>query len=521
MKNFAAVLLTTLSAMGATYTSPTCSYADVTATIAFTHPGDTVMLPAGTASWTQTLSIGGISLIGTGTNSTVIVDETPQTQTPLIQFNTTTNLTRISGLQISVGQTNKYPYQNFLGEVVVYGTSYLWRVDNCMFAWNTGKPIHVNGSCYGVIDHCSFLMNNAAGSQSGNAIEVQDSGYGDASWAAPYTYGSSNAVYVENCYFYNFRHLDTSSAVAIDVYGGGRICVRYNQFVGVYFNTHGTETGQDYRSVRSFEVYSNYFEDSQASSQYNNYAFCMDIRGGTGIICSNYCQGYQWFAVGHNYRSTDNDPAFTPFWGATGVNPWDNNGALALSGTASATSNSLFVASASWTPGQWVGYTVFNPNPIGGYTNSGIVSGNDAKTMTFSTSRTSTYQVKFNSGDTFVVHLAYPQIDQVGRGQGTMLANHTSPVWPNEASQPAYCWQNNLVKFQGSPTVWNTNMVAGPSIVPGGGTEYPPGPYAIAIVEGRDFTNAPLAGFVPFTYPHPLAVPAAIPNSFTFGAFRL
>lgn len=497
---------TVVSPAGNIVYAASLAYVDVSNAVASALPGNVVQLPVGTNWWSHTLTISGITLMGAGTNQTRIIDETPQTQSELILINSTSGYTRLTGFTIAQGSTNTFPYQNFLGEVLVGGNSPFWRCDNMCFAWNTGKPIHVEGACYGLIDHCMFLMTNANG-QSGNAIEVQDSGFGDASWAAPYTYGSSNAVYVEDCQFFNFRHADVSSAVGIDVYGGGRICVRYNQFTGVYFNTHGTETGQDYRSVRSFEVYSNNFDDGDPANQFNNFAFCMDIRGGTGIICSNQCQGYQWFAVCHNYRSTDNDPAFSPFWGATGVSGWDTNSSLSLGGTASATSNSLYVASASWAVNQWVGYTVLNTNPINHfgfwYTNSGIVNANDAKTMTFSTSRTSTYQVQFTNGDNFQAHLSYPQIDQVGRGQGNLLANHATPTWPMETNQMAYCWQNRLIKYQNVPLFWNTNMVSGPATTPGG-TEFPPGPYSIVVKEGRDYTNAPLAGFTPFTYPHPL-----------------
>ena len=58
------------------------SYTDVTAAVASASDGDTVMVPAGTASWTSTLTITkGIALIGattiTGTTQTRLLGITP------------------------------------------------------------------------------------------------------------------------------------------------------------------------------------------------------------------------------------------------------------------------------------------------------------------------------------------------------------------------------------------------------------------------------------------------------------
>src|SRR2546428_4626622 len=56
------------------------SLADVTSAVSSAHDGDTVVVPAGTASWTSTLNIKkGITLQGAGNDTTVILDDVLRT----------------------------------------------------------------------------------------------------------------------------------------------------------------------------------------------------------------------------------------------------------------------------------------------------------------------------------------------------------------------------------------------------------------------------------------------------------
>src|ERR1700744_4330974 len=61
----------------ATINAASGSFADVNAAVLKASQGDTVLIPPGTNTWTATLTISGITLQGSGTNNTVIVDETP------------------------------------------------------------------------------------------------------------------------------------------------------------------------------------------------------------------------------------------------------------------------------------------------------------------------------------------------------------------------------------------------------------------------------------------------------------
>src|SRR5713226_8536946 len=62
-----------------TVTAKSVSLADVGSAVGSAREGDTVMVPAGTASWTSTLTITkGITIEGAGNDKTVILDDLPR-----------------------------------------------------------------------------------------------------------------------------------------------------------------------------------------------------------------------------------------------------------------------------------------------------------------------------------------------------------------------------------------------------------------------------------------------------------
>jgi hypothetical protein len=471
-------------------TATSGAYADVSAAVSKASPGDTVSIPPGQYTWTQSLNISGITLLGSGTNQTIIVDETPITGNGLPIFNLSTSaatLTRLAQLTVTVGSVNTYPTVSVQagnaaaavrGNINVYGTN-LFRIDHCVFHYLTGKPIHVTSMNYGLIDHCSFEMYGGA-----NAIEVDggvdsDGGLGDYSWSIPYAYGSSNALFIEDNYI--------SSAMrftAIDVANGGRAVIRNNFFQGSFIYTHGTESGQRTRSVRVVEVYSNTINYSQ--TVFDNGSAAITIRGGTGLIFNNSVVNFYNVVSLQDYRTTDNSPAFTPWFGATGLRGYDSNSPALLTGVAASTTNNLVVAGANWTNNQFYGCTVYNPNNQ----LCGIVTANNTNTMWFLSSAAPQYQLHFTTGDAFVVHMVYPKIDQPGRGYGDLVTGDVpAAVWPHQVSEPIYLWNNSLSRnyIPTSSAGW-------------GNSAYPD------IAEGRDFINSTMPGYKPFMYPHPLTL---------------
>jgi hypothetical protein len=504
----AAVLLACCLGRANVLNAPSGSFADVSSTVAQAQPGDTVNIPAGTNTWNTTLQLGGITLQGMGTNSTVIVDETPLNNNglPLINVWTAATLTRVTGIQFVHGVTNN-PFAGWpatgMGEISIGGSSPLFRIDHCFFNYLTGKDIHVNLGEWGLIDHCTFLNGW------NNAIEVMgDSPNGDISWATPANFGGTNALYVENCYFYNGPP---------DLTAGGRMVFRYNvaecdSTNGFFISTHDTARGAWWRSVRFLEVYGNKFTYHPAGSS-DNYGVGINFCGGSGIVFSNTLINYEGMANMVNNRVTDNDPDFGPWYGATGMSGWDlnsTNPADSWAGVASVAGSTLTVAGANWTNNQWIGYTVWNTNNIdirnhgGWYTtntgNIGFVISNNANTMFFKTSRSPDCQIQFQAGDTFLVNRVLAGIDFTGRGQGDLLPTY-SPIamWLHDTIEPLYFWNNSVSKnINGTPTpiAWVF------------GSEYPG-----LILEGRDFFNTPKPGYTPLVYPHPLATIGAPPST--------
>ena len=494
----------------ALFNAATCLFSDVTNALAKASPGDVIQLPAGTNAWTQTLTLNGISLLGAGTNSTMIIDEESRAAGGQIinLYPVAGQLAEISNIQFCGGVTNTSI--NYFGSIAVFGSvGSSWRIDHNVFNGLYAKNICTYGNSLSVIDHNAFY-------EKGISIEdnsyLPDDGEGDGSYAAPATYGlnSSNVLYIEDNYFTNLEGY-VASVGACDGEGGARMVFRNNIVWNDCFNNHGTETGGRNRSERSFEIYNNTFIFTSASPSYPCYAVMM-IRGGAGVIFSNTCTGYNALVALRNYRSTT---AFCgqwqPFCGANGIDVWDSNSpTLYLSGTSSGPNGAdyLQVNGAHWTTNQWYGYTLLNTN------NSAfsVVTSNTTNTMYYIGSDQASASIipygvmTFNTGDHFQLHLVYAALDQPGRGSGDLLKDNGQDSngnlitintvtgvasWPREAFDGIYCWGNTV------------NSSATGLISP-----YP------TLVAGRDFyNNTTMPGYTPFVYPHPLDINTANTNT--------
>lgn len=471
---------------GAVIVANSVSYSDVSNAVASAHSGDTVQLPTGAGMWLTNLTVSGITLQGNGSNNTIIIDETPVNSSacPVITMQTTNGfLTRLSSLTVRNGVTNTFPFIKFSGNVQVSGTNFGLRIDHCFFSNLTGKPIDTFSQVNGLIDQNMFAMPAGQGA-GGNSIEVDGSDFGDYAWSQPYSYGSSNALYIESNVFTSGNNFS-----AIDLANGAIAVIRDNAFMGTYISTHGTETGQRYRSVRAIEVYNNHFQYLPTFEQYENFFAGVLFRGGTGLIWSNTFVGFSVATGMQSFRATDNDPGFTPWFGATGFNGYDSNSATLLTSITTASGSTLVDSAQHWTTNQWVGYTVYNPRTYNGFTNCGLVVSSTATTMSFASSRSANSQIQFTFGDTYYVHYTYPNFDQVGRGQGDLVSGATPAAqWYHEALSPVYSWGNTLVQWENVPVNGN------------------PDPYNegyINIAGGRDYTNIALSGYTPLSYPYP------------------
>jgi hypothetical protein len=533
-----AILLTVITQVAAIpIDAKSVSLADVSSAIASAHDGDTVVVPAGSASWTSTLTITkGITLQGASKNETVILDDIPRNQSreqpakegqlkrpgrgsilanagpmpprggpggssggAILRIALTPRQSfRLTGFTFRCGSV---AIANHSGAVNIKGTCPSIRLDHCHFDQLYGSNVFVDGWLYGVIDHCTFDIRARGG---GPIVRVfhsrwgnQPSGWG--SWADPPYFGSEKFIFIEDNVINN--RATAPERGGIDAGHGGRFVARYNTFNNCNIFYHGSDTGVTqayYRGTRAVEIYSNRFNaTTQAVSPGQD-------RGGPLIWHDNtYTGPYHGGMALAVYRL--NEYEAHGFLGADGTSPWDCN-ATEPDGThvdghppytyATGThiggndSTTVTVAGTPWQPNEWVGYSVANTNRASPYYRGfNIILSNTNNTLTLGNIRGANPPPKFNNGDTFAIHKVLIVIDQPGRGQGDLIGGNLPthrpiPAWPHQALEPCYSWNNTL---NGK----NLNFTYNPANT--------------LLKENVDFyNNTPMPGYKPYIYPHPL-----------------
>lgn len=482
------------------------SLSAVQAAVNSAQPGDTVDVPAGTATWTSTLTINtDIQLIGAGIGQTVVIDGGSPNALQLISYTCSSNhFDRISGFTFQ-GTANNQPYN---GSIFIDGTCHAFRLDHCEFDLLNNYDVWFAGWVYGVVDHCLFYDHNTDG------LEIEDdtygggaNRYGDGSWADQDNWGTTNAMYIEDNIFTNAN--DPGSPV-VDSQAGGRFVFRYNYVTNADIVVHGTESPGRERSARLAEIYGNTFYWNPSANSGSPVPWCFFCRGGTAVMFSNTITGgYQYPIVFAAYREWSNN--WKP-WGMynqwDGVSPWDpidtNNPNFLDSGTASvAGTSSLTDNSKSWKINQWVGWWMANSNA--GIA-SAIYSNNATTAFLVAGANSAGYDypggtnLTFAAGQTYLIFSNVATIDMPGRGQGDLMAD-TVPGngipydtvtgktnWPNEVSDPIYEWGNSLTMQ--IPYTSSGNYGVSESV---------------GVIQNRDwFDGIPKPGYTPLPYPHPL-----------------
>ena len=321
------VLCFSANAHAATKTAASCSRADVGAAVNSASDGDTIVIPAGTCTWTSNLTISDKILVlqGAGMDQTVIVDgvnkavEYPSVPQVLTYYTKPGGLTRITGLTFQ-GGTIVDPYNK--GMVQIAGNSDQFRMDHVRIRpTDTTSGVVFNGNVRGVVDHSVFKVDHWRMALYVHHDSWNNIGeFGDASFADDSHLGTNKAIFIEDNVF------DSSvGAFAIDGWTGSRVVFRHNTLRNMAFANHGTETGGRWRGQRVFEVYDNTF--THDTWQYPN---VIGIRGGTGVVFNNTAMstgnGYitQLFGM-VNYRYSDRSRTYSPWGFCDGSSVWDGN----------------------------------------------------------------------------------------------------------------------------------------------------------------------------------------------------
>ena len=167
-----AIAFAAFTADGATITASSASLTDVSNAVVSASHGDTVRIPAGSATWDNHLYVTkALSIIGAGTNSTHLT----RTNGLMLWLRPSTNLPiRVSQIQFTGGWNDEIIYIDAKRETDASRvTVSSFRVDRCKF--NRGKrAIWPLGWAYGVVDHCTFTDCN---------IAVSPQGDNSAAWA--------------------------------------------------------------------------------------------------------------------------------------------------------------------------------------------------------------------------------------------------------------------------------------------------------------------------------------------------
>ena len=262
------------------------SSTDIQAAIDAAHDGDTVRVPAGTATWTSNVTIPaskGIRLIGAGIGSTNI--NLNGTYALYFYPRAANQPVRISGLSF----TNCAAPSLQINDYTIGSTN--WRVDHC--SWTdgpVGTEINVHGYTFGVIDNCTFTNTLRTLWVDAQVRPFDTSGSpmpypGGYSWQQPVTMGGAEAVYVEDCTIHN-----TTASIFHNMRGGARFVFRHNAVTGVNgLETHSGCT-PGYRNPRWIEIYENTF-DLQGLGTY----WCgLFLRSTNGVVFNNrFSSGYQ------------------------------------------------------------------------------------------------------------------------------------------------------------------------------------------------------------------------------------
>ncbi len=463
---------------------PDPSLASVQTAINSASDGDTISMPAGSATWTRTLTINkAITLQGAGSSQTIITNSVPTSGTLMTITLSPGQLTRLTSFQVPnssiVNQSNAE--FNVSGNSQQDGSRF--RVDNCIFGqspYYTFSLVDV----FGVADHNTFtagpqhipfLFSNAHWGGGTN-------NYGDGVWADDTYWGTDKYFFVE----------DSTFTCTSSIYGesltdgcfGCRFVIRHCTLINASVTTHGTDSTGRARGARVMEVYNNNFQGLASA--------WIGIRSGTGVFWGNTftnilhppsqikLQCYRmWYPM-------------APWGEADGRNVWDSNvaGGPFVSGTVTTVgTNTLTDSTKSWTPGQWVGYSVIKVG-LTGYV-GGEISANTSNTLTNVPGQYSQNMV-WAVGDQYQIWQVNEALDQPGVGKGGLVSGLTPVVpsgWYNQVTDPIYQWNNT------SPDNSTTISYGSPLSI---------------IKSGVHYFSAAKPGYTPYTYPHPLVSGASV-----------
>ena len=270
----------------ATIVADSCSLAHVSAAIASASNGDTISVPAGSATWTARLSTitKGLSIMAAGavniTSTWVSAGYGSAASNALIAYvpavPSLNESFRFSGFNIT-STTSTGSMFLFVGNSTTNALTKI-RVDHNTWVGSNRRTMGVTGTVYGCIDNNSFDVTAIDGS---TALVLTCYGLNATSWnSLTFNFGSANQLYFED-------NTVNAHDTVHDGGAGGRYCCRYNAYTfhaAAYpmFDLHGNHldaTGN--HAGMGIEVYENTFSNGSVGGR------IFDHRGGRGLFYNN------------------------------------------------------------------------------------------------------------------------------------------------------------------------------------------------------------------------------------------
>jgi len=332
-----------------------CSYAAVNATVGAASSGDTIIVPAGTATWSSQLVITkGMTLKGAGAGQTIItgnVGKDYTANTYMIKYqpaNPALNEAfRLTGFTFDMNNNSK-------GVILLNGTTNVLnkiRIDHNEFLnmFSFSYPsMEVNGQCYGVIDHNTFSPKS----------HISFYGKQATSWSnppeganTPYAYGTINNMYVEDNTFASNYGFQAGGQ-------GGRYVARYNTYnytntAGLFpwFDAHGNMPSGVY-GMMGTEFYGNSLVVN--GMNLGNGVRAFDHRGGKALFFYNSASGATLTTTPHILTREEYDDGL---YQATNTQPQHVSDSYYWCNWKGATAFTLSIE--NWVPGGICGSAVY------------------------------------------------------------------------------------------------------------------------------------------------------------------
>ena len=470
----AALLFTASGAAQAkSITALTPSFSNVTKAIGSAVDGDMVIIPAGKASWTQSLAITkAITLMGQTTTNSVAGTANDQT---ILQYNLTDTRPLISVMSvagkayrisgITFQSTSNFRCNN--GFVGLGGYSQTVRLDHCHFALATSpapaQGIRVTGAVRGVADHNVIEQGHTQTFGVYNGGSPNET-FGNTAWSQPTAWGSPDFFYVEDNYIKK-----TGKVTGVcDGDAGMKLVLRHNHLYNLHIANHGTEGVA--RGGRALEIYNNDFhntdtENTVGAVRSGGVLFYNNTYSGNAII------GGLSLAV-YRTKNTWPNQQFTGWEGASGRCPWDANdtegngtymeghapfqyfpaSGSATAGTGTTPTKIVDSGNPGWATDKWKTlYGIYHVedgrhnqilDTINGNTNTAI------DTATF----TSNSAMTWAPGSRYQIYRCLVALDQESRGQGDLVTGSPGSFinsvtgrrsWPHQKLEPVYSWNNH------------------------------------------------------------------------------